>query len=676
MKKNRERKYVYYTCAAAVLGFFALFTARLADWQLVRGGEYRELADSSTNYTISSEPIRGEILDRNGNGLVTNKTLRRIVIIKPLTDEKKLDGVLLELVGLLRKTGDSFTDLLPLEDRNGVCAFKTDAGDERELLLSDSFTGLGKTASAEDCFDALRRRYGLEESYTRDQLLTLVSIRYSMERQGYSGETPFVLAEDIGGAAAAAVSESFRGLGGVEVQTYPLRTVDKPSLAPHIIGALGALSAEEYEELSDKGYGLNDRIGKFGIEHAFENELRGKSGRLVISRGADGGAPETVETVEAEPGKTVWLTLDSRLQKTAADSLEKNIRAANAEGRLAAKSGNVKNVGEDCETGAAVMLRVSDFAVLAAASYPGYDLERYTSDGDYFSRLMRDERSPMYDRAFSGSFACGSVFKPCVAMAALEEKVIRSDSEIFCGGSYDYYPSNAVRCMHRHGALTFHGALVQSCNCFFAEAGRRLGIGSISEYAEGFGLGEATGLELEESRGTLAGRDSASWQAGNTVQAAIGQSDNAFTPVQLAAYAATIANNGTRLRTHIVQKITDYERKTISADHSKPEKLSDAGVSAKNLRAVQKAMLDVTRSADGTAHSFFGDYGIKVAAKTGTAENAGSDHATFICYAPFEKPEVAVAVVIEHGVWGRFPMGVARDLLDSYFSEKNRGQNQ
>ena len=273
----------------------------------------------------------------------------------------------------------------------------------------------------------------------------------------------------------------------------------------------------------------------------------------------------------------------------------------------------------------------------------------------------------MYNRISVGSFACGSVYKPCVACAALEEKTITKDTEIFCKQEYDYYPSNVVHCMHYHKDLDVTGAIAQSCNYFFAETGRRLGIETMYLYSEKFGLGEYTGIEIEESKGTLAGRDSTSWMPGNTVQAAIGQSDNAFTPLQLATYAATLANDGTRLKTHVVSKVTDYGRTKTIEDYSKPTVVDTCGISKENLDIVQKAMLEVTQSEDGTAYSMFGDYKVKVAAKTGTAENAGSDHTTFICYAPFDKPEVAVAVVIEHGAKGRYSMQVAKDLLDVYF---------
>ena len=408
------------------------------------------------------------------------------------------------------------------------------------------------------------------------------------------------------------------------------------------------------------------------MEALFEDELKGEGGTKIIQRNSDGAIVETVETVDATPGNTVYLTLDTKLQQIAVKSLAQNIRDARTEGITVCKETGKKLQGEDCKSGAVVMLDVSDFSVLAAASCPTYDLNKYSEYGDYYTRLANDKTAPLYNRAFSGTFACGSVFKPVVAMAALEEKIIKPGTKIFCTQKYDYYPTNIVECMHRHGELDLRGALTQSCNYYFAETGRRLGIDTMYLYAEKFGLGGYTGLEIEESRGMLAGRDSSSWMPGNTVQAAIGQSDNAFTPVQLATYAATIANNGVRLKTHIISKITDYERKKVFADYNKAEQLDECGVSAQNLKTVQNDMLSVTQDPSGTANSVFGGYRVKVAAKTGTAENSGSDHSTFICYAPFDKPQVAVAVVLENGVRGKYSMQVAKDLLDGYFSGEKR----
>lgn len=548
---------------------------------------------------------------------------------------------------------------------DGSCVYKTSREEDAEKLLSSDFLDMDRNTSAGDCFDALLKRYKISDRLSISQKTTLVSIHYNMELEKYSNSNHYVFAKNISRSAVNAVSENTQGVSGVEIQTYLTRGASDPDLAPHILGALGSLSEDEYNELKKQGksYSYDDKIGKFGIELACEDDLKGKGGTRVIQRNADGTLVESIETESAKPGNTVYLTIDSKLQKTAVKSLEKNVKAA----KQAGKESGQKNNGEDCETGAVVMLSVKDFSVLAAASYPTYDLNRYSEYGSYYVKLSENKNSPMYNRATVGTFACGSVFKPCVAGAALEEKIITDKTKIYCKQDYDFYPTNVVRCMHYHGSLDVTGAIEQSCNYFFADTGRRLGIEPMYLYAQKFGLGEYTGVEIEESKGTLAGRDSTSWQAGNTVSAAIGQSDNAFTPVQLATYVATIANNGERLKTHLVDKVTNYER-TKTVKSTDVESYGDCGISKKNLDIVRKAMLGVTQDENGTANYMFGDYKVKVAAKTGTAENSGSDHTTFICYAPYEKPEVAIAVVIEHGAKGRYSMQVAKDLLDAYFN--------
>ncbi len=667
MKKSRL-KTPFTVCIIVSLVCMAIFTARLVDWQLVHGGQYKLISAKSTNYSVETDAVRGEILDKNGNGLVVNTTRYKIVIDKLYADESKLSNTTLRLISLLEKTGGKWIDSLPVDYRDGF-VFRDKSGAEIDELKE--LAGIKSDASAAACISALKERYSIPDGYTEEQLRKILSVRYGMERDGYSNAKPYTFADNISRNAMNAVSENTQGISGVEVQTYLVRRAEDASLAPHILGALGSVSEEEYNELSKGGkeYTLTDTVGKFGIEQAFEQELKGVGGTKIIRKNADGSIVDTVETIDSQPGNSVFLTIDSKLQKKAVQSLEKNIKDAKAYGEEEAENKGQNLQGEDCESGAVVMLSVKDFSVLAAASYPTYDLNKYSEYGDYYVKLTQNKNSPMFNRAFTGTFAWGSVFKPCVALAALEEKTITPDTEIFCTEKYDYYPSNVVKCMHRHEEEDLKGAITESCNYYFAETGRRLGIENMYLYAEKLGFGEYTGVEIDEARGTLAGRDSKTWEAGNTVSAAIGQSDNAFTPVQLATYAATIANNGTRLKTHLVSKITDYTRQKTVKSFDKAEKVDTAGVSAKNLKTVQEAMLNVTRDEKGTAYPVFGDYKVKVAAKTGTAENSGSDHTTFICYAPYDKPEVAVAVVLEHGVKGVYSMQVARDLLDEYFKK-------
>lgn len=587
--KVKLGKDVYSACAAAVIIIFAVFTARLINWQLLSGSEYQKLAYGDAAEEQKSSAVRGEILDKNGEGLIVNQTKYKVVVDKSEVDNPETEKTINSLAGILKN--------------------QTESPDNGEV------------------------------EYT------------------------------INSKSAPAVAERLQDTGGVKVVPYLERSAADPTLAPHILGALGSISQEEYEELKGKdgGYDINDKIGKFGIEAAYEDCLRGEAGEKLVFLGANGTVESEEIKTAARRGDSVWLTIDKKLQKTAVKSLEQNVRDARAEGESESRQNGGSGYGEDCESGAVVMLSVRDFSVLAAASCPTFDLNKYSLYGDYYTALAQNESAPMFDRAFSGTFACGSVFKPCVALAALESGTITRSTEFCCTKYYDYYPSNVVECMHTHGYENVTSATAHSCNWFFAETGRRLGIKSIDSCAEKLGLGVPTGLETGEANGILAGRDSADWQAGNTVQAAIGQSDNAFTPLQLATYTATLANSGTRLKTHIVSKITSYDKTEVKEDFTAPQTVCKADFSKKNMSIVQNAMREVAQNPEGTAYSVFGGYEIEIAAKTGTAENAGSDHAVFICYAPFENPEVAIAVVIEHGVKGKYAMQVAKDLLDEYY---------
>lgn len=660
-------------CVIILVVIFCGFAVRLYKWQIIEGQKYKNIAGNSTTYTVTTEATRGEILDTNGVGLAVNRTGYRVIIDRLFMKKENLNPTLVKLISLTEGQKEEWVDILPIKiDSQGNFFFVSDKQDEIKTLKSQDFLNLKTSDSAQTCIDRFKERYELENFKDKTQLRNLISVHYNMERSFYSDSTPYVFAQDISPSMVAIISENTQGVNGVEIQTFLTRNNPEGSLAPHILGALGSISQEEFEQKTREGkdYGYNDSIGKFGIESAFEDELKGKGGQRVVQKDADGNVTKVARSVDAKPGHTIYLTLDSKLQQVANKSLETQIKAAKEYGL----SQGGKGEGEDCETGAAVMISVKDFSVLAAASYPTYDLNKYSNYGNYYVKLSKDKNAPMYDRSFIGSFAPGSVFKPCVAAAALEENLITRDTIFECTQYYNYYPTNPVACMGYHGKISLTSALAQSCNYYFAETGRRLGIDTMYLYAEKFGLGEKTGVEIYESQGFLAGRDSSQWQEGNTVQAAIGQSDNAFTPAQLAAYTATIANGGTRLKTHLVKEIRDYSRKKVlyKYDTKKPEVLNTSGVSKENLKIVQDAMREVVASPNGTANSVFGNYKVPVAAKTGTAENSGSDHTVFIAYAPFDNPEVAVAVVLEHGAHGKYSMAVAKDLFDAYFKIENK----
>lgn len=663
-------------CVILLIVIFGGFALRLFDWQIVHGDEYKELSAASTAHTVQSDATRGEILDVNGAPLAVNETAYNIVLNKVYaSDDNDLNLIIINLLNTLNECGEEYIDELPISIMDGGFVF--DEGSEGDVEYIESPVMLNKEGlTADEIIDGLAKRYhadNIEDPFTKR---SVVSVRYNMEKKGFSYEQVYVVADDVSSDTVAVVSERNQTVPAVEIRTVNERVIKNGELIPHILGVVGKLNEEEYASHKDEGYSLDDVIGKFGIEAALEDQLRGKAGEKTIISDADGNIVGEEETVESKPGDTVYLTINSRIQEVAAYTIGKNIREAQRLGLQDVKNARETNakqqskLGEDCVAGAAVMLDVRDNSVICAASYPNYDISRYY-DPDYSDYLFGDEDIPMFNRAFEGAFAPGSTFKPCVATAALQENIISPGTTIHCDGVYDYYKDYVVHCLGNHGDQQLESAMAHSCNCYFAEVGRRVGITTMYMYAEKLGLGSKTGIEVYESTGVLAGRDSTTWYEGNTVQAAIGQSDNAFTPVQLATYVSTIANNGVRYRTHLVRKIVNYERDetVLYNDPEKPEIVAQTGVSQDNIDLVKEAMYAVTQTAN--MRTMAGKYPITMGCKTGTAENAGSDHNVFICFAPYDDPEVALCVLFEHGGRSYLPQQAACDILDAYFYDKD-----
>ncbi|MBQ7218676.1 MAG: penicillin-binding protein [Ruminococcus sp.] len=665
-------------CLILVVVIFALFAVRLFDWQIVHGEEYKKLSVASTSYTVTSQATRGEIYDVNGKQLAVNETSYQIVINRIYLSDNRINDVIVSLIAIMRECGAEYIDELPISVSGEQYVLDEGSAGDVEYIESEAMLNR-EGLSAQEIIDGLAERYDINNINDPFLRRSVVSVRYNMEKRGFSYQQVYVFANEVDSDVVAVVSERTQTEPAVEIRTTNERVIKNGTIIPHILGVVGALSEEEYEELKDDGYELNDTVGKFGIEAGLEDYLRGEAGEKTITKDADGNIVSEKETVKAKPGDTVYLTIDSNIQAVTNYSLAANVKGARLAGEQAvreAKATNAKQqslLGEDCIAGAAVMLDLRDFSVIAAASVPNYDLSKYY-DPDYSEYLFTDDTVPMFNRAFNGAFAPGSSFKPCTALAALQEGIITEDTIINCTGTYDYYKDGIVNCLHKHGEIDMTDAMAHSCNYYFAEVGRRIGITTMYLYAEKLGLGVKTGLEVNEDAGFLAGRDSTTWYEGNTVQAAIGQSDNTFTPVQLATYVATIANNGVRYKTHLVRKIVNYEQDetVLYNDPEKPEVVADAGASKSNINKVKRSMREVLIS--GTAMDTAGKYPMEYAGKTGTAENAGSDHVTFVCFAPYEKPEIAIAVVLEHGAKSRYAQYVAMDMMDAYFNGKTLDQ--
>lgn len=678
MKFPKLQKIGRYTvCILLVAAVLLVYEARLFQWQIIEGEAFVQESLSNRTDVIELGAARGQIFDKDGNVLAGNRTTYNIVYNALEMDYSQRNATIMKVIDILEERGEKWRDRLPIYiDEEGNYQFKEEQESEIENLKSQDMLGLAEYATADDCMKALAEKYSCV-GYSNEDARNVASVRYSMTRDGFSRTNPYVIAEDVSDETVGIISQRSGELKGIEPRVAVARYYGEDgSVAPHIVGTVGAISAEQYQaavengqaydsEENVSGYKWTDSIGRGGIEQAFEAELRGKRGQENIYTDDTGQVTSTAVTVSPQEGNSVYLTLDSELQRVANLSLAKNIR------------GNVE--ARDCVAGAAVVIDVKTFGVLASASYPNYDLNLFTTDNDYYNLLVEDEDSPLFNRALNGVFTPGSIFKPMVALAALQEGVITDGTTVYCGEDRFTLADLFLDCTTGYGDFNVYNALSGSCNTYFATVGMYLTIRKMDAYAEYFGLGEHTGIELAESTGIMSNPQEYEenhpgeiWLDGATAQTAIGQADNMFTPIQLATYCATIANGGVRLQTHFLDKVTDYTGEQV-LESFEPVELYDAGISPGVQSIVREGMLMATRS--GTASDVFSGYPVAVAGKTGTAETTGNPNLpgatqaniSFICYAPADDPQIAVAVMLEHGHKGAYAKRVAKDILDAYF---------
>ena len=521
----------------------------------------------------------------------------------------------------------------------------------RKTHVHDLILAVGVGATAENCFNAMVEKYKLE-GYSADQQRKIMGIRYGMDIADFSISYPYTFAEDIPTELMRKISESGFLLSGVSVEVVPFREYTDTSLAVNLIGTVGPIFAEDWEAYKEKGYSYNDKVGKSGIEKWGEEYLRGTDGEITYRIDTSGNIISSEITKEPIAGKTVMLTLDKKIQRSAQDSIERTVKKLQSEGGTAT-------------AGAAVAVHIDSGKVICAANYPTYDSATIGKDYD---TLVKDPAKPLTDRAFQGVYPIGSTIKPIVSIAALENGLYHQGETIRCVKKYDYFSDYKPSCMGYHGNIGLKNALAKSCNYFFFELGRRLGATKLTDYYKQFGLGVATGVEVNDAKGILL--EPKSDGSGDTLQIAIGQL-NAFTPLQLANYTATLANGGTHYRASLISKIVSYDISTVY-DESEPEVKNTVSVKDSTLAAVKEGMLSVTE--DGTGRAALGNYPIKVGGKTGTAQVEGkADHSVFVAFAPFDNPEIAISVVLEHGSSGFSAGSIVRDILDAYFgfSENN-----
>ena len=694
----------FYIIIATVVLLAAACAVRLVDLQIVKGSEYAEINNERLIRAYSVAAPRGEILDNKGKPLVENRTGYSIRVQKIGLNDDELNRILYSAAKLAAEYGAETESSFPIvKDENGKSlAFdftieenggtrpvegvkypkttekpdektsdaketedKTNAGDSEEkraekLEAWKKDNKLTDFSSAEEILDFYEKKYAVSSEYDSDTALAITAIRYAMDKASFSEKNSYKLCRDVDMAVVQQIKEQYSDFPGIDVVIEPFRSFTKGTLAAHILGRTGRIYAEEYAEMKNDGYGINDMIGKDGLEKVLEKYLKGKDGYKSVEMSRGGGVTRILQDKEPKSGNYAKLTLDRDLQEATENALKEKISQAVGTG-----------------SGAAIAVNPKTGGVLAMASYPTYDLSTFNEDYD---KLIKSKTKPLINRVLNGTYSPGSTFKPLTSVAALESGTITPDTYITDLGKYTYYPSYQPTCLvysssgATHGTINVSQAIGVSCNYFFYDVGRRMGIETLDQYASNFGLGQTTGIELPESTGILASpsnRESAGgvWYPGDVLQAAIGQSDNLFTPAQLASYICTLLNKGKRYSLHLVDEVVDYDTNEVVLK-KEPEVLSDNPISDSTYNAVTDGMRRVVTS--GTASAAFASSKYKAAGKTGTAEVPdGADNVLFVGFAPYDDPEIVVAVIIEHGASSSFSAGVAREIFDAYMQIKN-----
>lgn len=670
MKKQSFARRIAALCLLMALITGTLIT-RLVDLQLINGADIAAGVTDNTVRTYTQLASRGEILDRDGNKLVSNTKAFFLQLDYYQWDKSRQNAVLLDLARRLKAAGIESYDNLPI---SATAPFSytyssTESGDGRRLMRYLEKQGWDQELSAVSVMERLCEKYDVPVGCTQESQRMIVGLRYYLESCEFSGyNTPVTIAEDLDINTVASISEHAAELPGVNIVVDDLRQYNT-TLAAHVLGRVAAISAEEYAQLKDSGYGITDTLGKDGIEKAFEEYLRGIDGTYAVEYDVHGAVADRYILEDPDPGDNVVLTLDMELQAAAEKALAETLEAL----RLTKDEGE----GGDAEGGCAVVIDVKTGEILALANYPTYSLETFSAD---FAQNNSDPLAPLFNRCIAALYSPGSTFKMCTSVAALEEGIITPSTKIRDEGIYTYYEDYQPRCwIYRqfggtHGLINVSQALKYSCNYFYYEVGRLLGNETLAAYATAFGLGQKTGIELAgEKAGHMASSayreetGGATWYAADTLMAAIGQSDSQFTPVQIANYVATLVNGGTRYQPHLVREITNNTGETVVKSIG-PSVMATVEMSASTVKAVKEGMRGVVTE-DGTASSYFRNFPIEVGGKTGSAQNVGdrSAHALFVSFAPYDDPEIAVCIVGEYASSGGNLAPICLEIYNQYF---------
>lgn len=652
--------------------------AQLFNLQIVHGAEYREQSNTRLTRESTLEAARGSILDKTGNTLVTSSMKFDLELYKSKIDTQTLNQAIWNIVQVLEKYGVSYVDSFPIK----INPIEFTIADE-ELATWKKNNDLAENITAEEALNAFKEKYDIE-SNNIEQIRKIIAIRYAIVQNGYSSTKALKIASDIPREAVAEFSENGDKFPGINIVVQPQREYPKGSLASHILGYASQISSDEYESRKDT-YDQNDIIGKTGIEYVFEEYLRGKNGTKQIDMAVDGTITAEYISEEAVAGADVVLTIDSNLQKITEDALAANIQKI-------ASGGFGK--AYDAKAGSCVVMNVNTGEVLAMANYPNYTPSEFVGgiSNENWAKYRDNEAKPLVDRAIQNSYSPGSTFKMITAIAGLESGVVNLNTTINDVGQYRKYSDYQPKCWvysdygRGHGWLNVSGAIEKSCNYFFYETADRMGIDNLVKYAKYFGLGGKTGIELPgETAGVLSSKETKQklypnevWGPGDTLQSAIGQLYNEFSPLQMARYISMLANGGHKIDVSIIKTIRKADGTEASRDEInqfvnaklglQEEESEDLQINQNYLNAILGGMKSVTTDTEGTAYVRFKDFNISVGGKTGSAEAPNNQvHAWFVGFAPFENPEIAIVVMVENGGHGNYTAEVVRDIMAEYF---------
>lgn len=670
-EKNNRIRYNIITILVYLIGIVLL--AQLFNLQIIHGAEYRE----TSNVRLTRESVlkadRGNIKDNTGTLLAGVEAQNTIVLYKTKVNNQVLNDTILRLINLLSKNGDKYVDNFLMD----VNPYRFKLTEEESQKKWKKVNNINEDATAEETFNYFKNKYEITTDNVEDAR-KIMAIRYEISYQGYSNTKSIQIAQNISRNTLLEIKERNSDFPGVEITEEPKRVYPLGNTASHIIGRIGRIEEEELKGNEDT-YDQNDIIGKSGIEYVFEEFLKGKNGVKQIDMDVEGTITNEYIAKEAVAGNDVILTIDSKLQATAEQAIKNNIeRIANGAFGKASPA----------DAGVAVVLNVKTGEVLAMASNPDYDPSAFVNgiDENTWNYYINGDTKPLENKAISAMYSPGSTYKMVTALAGLETGAITTTDKIRDTGIYRKYNSS-WKCwkISGHGYLDVSNAIERSCNYFFYELGDRVGIDTLAKYSYYLGLGHKTGIELKgEISGVLASNEIAKqenrvWNPGETISAAIGQSYNTFTPIQMAKYVAMVANRGKKLDVTIVKSIirpdgseiprNEYESKVSEKLGLTPDNTEEMSFNETNIQAILEGMRGVTSESGGTAYSTFRDFDIEVGGKTGSAQTGveGKTNAWFVGFAPFDNPEIAIVVFVRNGGSGGYTAEVARDIVAQYF---------